>query len=82
MTGYDDITVFLCSHGQQFDLEVSIEIKIRRAPHELFLKQGVLHQFPCIWEIFKNQTACWENMIKKQSIVHKNLKYYFIYVEN
>ena len=41
MTGYDDIKVFLCSHAHKFDPEVSVEIKIRRAPHELFLKKEV-----------------------------------------
>ena len=43
MTGHDDIKVFLCSHAQNFDLEVCVEIKVRRAPHELFLKKGVPH---------------------------------------
>ena len=75
MTGYDDIKVFLCSHAQQFDIEVSVDIKIRRALHEPFFKKkcssGVPHQFSCSWEVFKNQTAGWEDMIKKQSIVYK-----------
>ena len=71
MKGYDDIKVFLCTHAQNVDLEVSVEIKIRREPHEIFLKKGVPHQFSCSWEILKNQTAGWEDMIKKQSIVHK-----------
>ena len=71
MTGYDNIKVVCAVIHKNFDLEVSVEIKIRRAPHELFLQKGVSHQFSCSWEIFKNQTAGWEDMIKKQSIVHK-----------
>ena len=35
------------------------------------VKKGVPHQFSCSWEIYKNQTAGWEDIIKKQTIVHK-----------
>ena len=71
MAGYDDVKVFCAVMHTKVDLEMSVEIKIRRAPHELFLKKGVPYQFSCSWEIFKNQTAGWEDITKKQSIVHK-----------
>ena len=46
MTGYDDITVFVQSCTKN-DLVVSVEIIIRRAPDELFLKICVPHLLSC-----------------------------------
>ena len=46
-----------------------ITFYIRRAPHELFLKKGVLHQFSSGWGIFL-KTSSWLGKFK----VHLNLK--------
>ena len=65
----------MCGHAQNFFLDVFVEIKIRRAPHELFLKIGVSHKFSCSLDILKNETTGWENMIKSKVLSIK-LKYY------